>query len=143
MGRELCVPMVCGPDLLDRVGHGGFAECGETCLAVTAMFVLALSWISVALGLLARNPEAAQGFTFFLMFIPFVGSAFVPTDTMPTWLRSFAEHQPVTPVIETLRGLLMGTEIGNSAMLAVIWCVAIGLAGYLWASLIFKHSTAH
>ncbi|WP_240963455.1 ABC transporter permease [Antrihabitans stalactiti] len=112
-------------------------------LAVIAVFVLALSWISVALGLLARNPEAAQGFTFFLMFIPYVSSAFVPTDTMPTWLRSFAEHQPVTPVIETLRGLLMGTEIGNSAMLAVIWCDAIGLAGYLSASLIFKRKTAH
>jgi ABC-2 type transport system permease protein len=112
-------------------------------LAVIAMFVLALSWISVALGLLARNPEAAQGFTFFLMFIPYVSSAFVPTDTMPTWLRSFAEHQPVTPVIETLRGLLMGTDIGNSAMLAVAWCTAIGLAGYLWASLIFKRKTAH
>ena len=62
---------------------------------------------------------------------------------MPTWLRSFAEHQPVTPVIETLRGLLMGMEIGNSATLAISWCVAIGLTGYLWASLIFKRKTAH
>jgi ABC-2 type transport system permease protein len=112
-------------------------------LGVIAMFILALSWISVALGLLARNPEAAQGFTFFLMFIPYVSSAFVPTDTMPSWLHGFAEHQPVTPVIETLRGLLMGTEIGNSAMLAVVWCVTIGLAGYLWASVIFKRKTAH
>ncbi len=79
-------------------------------LGVVTLFVLAISAISAALGMLAGNEEAASGFTFFLLFLPYVSSAFVPPDTMPTWLRGgFAEHQPVTPVIETVRGLLTGT----------------------------------
>lgn len=111
-------------------------------IAVLAMFILAISWLAVALGLLAKNPEAANGFTFILMFAPYVSSAFVPTESMPTWLHWFAEHQPVTPVIETVRGLLMGTPIGSSAVLAVGWCAGIALAGYLWAGFMFKRKTA-
>ncbi|GGK64999.1 ABC transporter permease [Nocardia camponoti] len=105
---------------------------------VLAMFVFALSWLAAALGLLARNPEAANGFTFIFMFLPYVSSAFVPTESMPTWLHWFAENQPVTPVIETLRGLLMGTPIGNSWLLAVLWCTGIGLVGYLAAGALFR-----
>ncbi|MFD6394715.1 ABC transporter permease [Nocardia sp. NPDC060259] len=111
-------------------------------LAVLAMFVFALSWLAAALGLLARNPEAANGFTFFFMFLPYVSSAFVPTETMPTWLHAFAEHQPVTPVIETMRGLLMGTPIGDSALLAVLWCAGIAVAGYLAAGVLFRRRTS-
>ena len=70
---------------------------------------LAMSSLAAALGLLAGSPEAANGFTFLILFLPYASSAFVPVDTMPTWLQGFAEHQPVTPVIETLRGLLLGT----------------------------------
>lgn len=111
-------------------------------IAVLAMFILAISWLAVALGLLAKNPEAANGFTFILMFLPYVSSAFVPTESMPTWLHWFADNQPVTPVIETVRGLLMGTTIGNSAVLAVAWCSGIALVGYLWAGFMFKRKTA-
>ncbi|WP_233532683.1 ABC transporter permease [Antrihabitans sp. YC2-6] len=110
-------------------------------ILLIAMFVVAISWLSVALGLLAKNPEAANGFTFFLMFLPYVSSAFVPPETMPTWLHWVARNQPVTPIIETLRGLLMGTEIGNNAALAVAWCVAIGVAGYVWSAVLFKQRT--
>jgi|SRR5690606_5485435 len=106
-------------------------------LAVIAMFVLALSWVAAALGLLARNPEAANGFTFAFMFLPYVSSAFVPTETMPTALHAFAENQPVTPVIETVRGLLMGTPIGESAVLAVAWCAGIAAVGYAAARVLF------
>jgi ABC-2 type transport system permease protein len=67
------------------------------------------------------------------MLLPFFGSGFVPTDSMPTVLRWFAEYQPFTPVIESLRGLLLGTAIGNSAILAIAWCTAIALTGFLWA----------
>ncbi|MFJ2836866.1 ABC transporter permease [Nocardia sp. NPDC087230] len=111
-------------------------------LGVLAMFVFALSWLAAALGLLARNPEAANGFTFFFMFLPYVSSAFVPTETMPTWLHTFAEHQPVTPVIETMRGLLMGTPIGDSALAAVLWCAGIAIAGYLAAGVLFRRRTS-
>nr|WP_255495204.1 ABC transporter permease [Nocardia sp. GTS18] len=109
---------------------------------VLAMFVFALSWLSAALGMVARNPEAANGFTFFFMFLPYVSSAFVPTSTMPTWLHTFAENQPVTPVIETMRGLLMGTPIGDSGLLAVLWCGGIAVAGYLAARWMFRRRTS-
>jgi ABC-2 type transport system permease protein len=109
---------------------------------VLAMFVFALSWLAAALGLLAPNPEAANGFTFVFMFLPYVSSAFVPTSSMPTWLHWYAENQPVTPVIETLRGLLMGTPIGNSWILAVLWCAGIGLVGYVAAGALFRRQTS-
>ncbi|MFD8101964.1 ABC transporter permease [Nocardia fluminea] len=109
---------------------------------VLAMFVFALSWLAAALGLLAPNPEAANGFTFVFMFLPYVSSAFVPTSSMPTWLHWYAENQPVTPVIETLRGLLMGTPIGNSWILAVLWCAGIGLVGYIAAGALFRRQTS-
>jgi ABC-2 type transport system permease protein len=109
---------------------------------IIAMFVLALSWLAAALGLLARNPEAANGFTFVFMFLPYVSSAFVPPQSMPSWLHWFAEHQPVTPVTETMRGLLMGTPIGDSALLAVGWCAGIALLGYAAAGALLRRRTA-
>jgi ABC-2 type transport system permease protein len=68
-----------------------------------------------------------------LILLPFLGSGFVPTDSMPIAIRWFAEYQPFTPFIETLRGLLMGTPIGNGAWLAVGWCVVLTIVGYRWA----------
>jgi ABC-2 type transport system permease protein len=76
-----------------------------------------------------------------LVLLPFLGSGFVPTDSMPTALRWFAEYQPFTPLIETIRGLLMGTPIGNSAAIAVGWCVAITLGGYLWSKKLFNRES--
>ncbi len=106
-------------------------------IGTIAAFIVAISWVSVALGLLARNPEAAQGFTFGFMFLPYVSSAFVPVETLPSWLRGFAEHQPVTPVIETVRGLLMGTATGDSPERALLWCGAIAAVGYVAATVLF------
>ncbi len=112
-------------------------------IGVLAMVSWALTWLTVALGLVQRErrdrqqpPHAAD---------PACRSwaaAFVPTDSMPTVLRWFAEYQPFTPFIETLRGLLMGTPIGNSAILAVAWCVVISLVGYLWARSLFNRDPA-
>ena len=73
-----------------------------------------------------------------LILLPFLGSGFVPTESMPTVLRWFAEYQPFTPIIETLRGLLLGEAIGNNAILAVAWCVAITFLSYLWARSLFN-----
>ena len=73
------------------------------------------------------------------MFLPFLGSGFVPTDSMPpTGLRWFAEYQPFTPIIDTVQGLLLGTAIGGSAVLAIAWCVAITLVGYLWSRKLYN-----
>ncbi|UFS99162.1 ABC transporter permease [Nocardia huaxiensis] len=107
-------------------------------LGVLSLFILALSWLAAAFGLLARNPEAANGFTFFFMFLPYVSSAFVPLHTLPSWLRGFGEYQPATPVAEAVRGLLMGTPVGNNGVLAVIWCAGIGFAGYLAAGVLYQ-----
>ncbi|MGW4245724.1 ABC transporter permease [Nocardia sp. NPDC004722] len=109
-------------------------------LAVAGMlacYVLALSWLAAALGLLVANPEAANGFMFIFMFLPYVSSAFVPVHTLPGWLRGFAEHQPVTSVTETMRGLLMDTPVGDSAPTALAWCAGLALAGYLGAGFLF------
>ena len=107
-----------------------------------ALFVLAVSWVAAAFGLLANTPEGAGGFTFFIMFLPYPSSAFVPVETMPTWLHGFAEHQPSTPVIETLRGLLMDTAIGDSAGFAIAWCVGLTVLAMLASGLLFRRRTA-
>jgi len=106
------------------------------------MFSWALTWLTVALGLVAGSVESASNIPLPLVFLPMLGSGFVPTDSMPAWLRVFAEYQPFTPLIETVRGLLMGTPIGNSAILAVAWCVAITLVGFLWARKLYNRDPA-
>jgi ABC-2 type transport system permease protein len=102
-----------------------------------------LRWLGVVgvLALFVWNPEAASGFTFGILFLPYVSSAFVPAETMPTWLRWFAENQPVTPIIETVRGLLMDTPIGDSAWQAVAWCVVITVTGYAAATTLYRRRT--
>ncbi|MYZ36020.1 MULTISPECIES: ABC transporter permease [unclassified Streptomyces] len=102
-----------------------------------ALLTLALTWLSAAIGLVAKTPETASNMPMPLQFLPFVGSAIVPPESMPTGLRWFAEYQPFTPIIETLRGLLMGTEIGNSGPIALAWCAGLTLTGYLWARTAF------
>ncbi|MEU2033483.1 ABC transporter permease [Nocardia amamiensis] len=106
-----------------------------------ALIMFALTWLSVALGLLAPNPESASNTPFPLVMLPFLGSGLVATDTMPAGLRQFAEYQPFTPFTETLRGLLMGTEIGDNGIIAIAWCVGLTVVGYLWSSSIFRRQT--
>jgi ABC-2 type transport system permease protein len=109
-------------------------------VAATGLLVLAavaISWLSVALGLVANSVETASNLPMFLVLLPFLSSGFVPTDSMPTGLSWFAEHQPFTPLIETVRGLLLGTPIGDSGVLAIGWCVAISVGGYLWAKKLY------
>ena len=112
------------------------AACG-----LLAMTTLALTWLSVALGVVSKSVETASNLPMFLLLLPFLGSGFVPTDSMPPVLRWFAEHQPFTPLIETIRGLLMGTPIGNSGALAAGWCVVIALGGYLWSRKLFNRES--
>ena len=107
-------------------------------IGVFAMVTVAITWLSVALGLLPKSVEAASNLPMPLMLLPFLGSGFVPTDSMSVGLRWFAEYQPFTPIIETVRGLLMGTAIGNSALIAVAWCVGVTLVGYRWAMKLYN-----
>jgi ABC-2 type transport system permease protein len=100
---------------------------------VFALLALALTWLAVAFGLLAKTPEGANSLSLILVVLPFVSSAFVPTGSMPAGARWFARNQPFTPVIQTLRGLLTGTPIGHNAIVAGAWCVGLSAVGYLWA----------
>jgi ABC-2 type transport system permease protein len=106
-------------------------------IGLLALVTLAFIWLSVALGMVTKSVETASNLPMPLFLLPFLGSGFVPTDSMPAGLRWFAEHQPFTPIMETLRGLLMGTPIGDSGTIAVAWCAAIGLGGYVWARHLF------
>ena len=107
-------------------------------VALVAGYILAITYLFAAIGLAASTPEAASGYGFFLMFLPYLSSAFVPVDSMPEWLQPIAEHQPLTPIIETIRGLLLGTEIGNSGWLAVGWCALILAVAIVLTRVLFR-----
>jgi ABC-2 type transport system permease protein len=109
-------------------------------IGLLVLVTFALTWLSAAFGLVTKSVETASNAPLPLQFLPFLGSAIVPTDSMPAGMRAFAENQPFTPIIETLRGLLMGTPIGDNAVLAVSWCAVIGLVGYVWARAAFGRS---
>ncbi|MGI5502381.1 ABC transporter permease [Lentzea sp. CA-135723] len=113
-------------------------------LVIAALLVgmsFALIWFSAALGLVSKSVESSSNVGLPLILLPFFGNGFVPTDSMPTVLRWFAEYQPFTPFIDALRGLLMGTPIGNSGYIAFAWCVVIGLGGYLWSKKLFNRES--
>jgi ABC-2 type transport system permease protein len=105
---------------------------------VVVMISFALTWLSVAFGLVCKTPESASNVPMFLMLLPFLGSGFVPTGSMPAGLRWFAEYQPFTPVNETLRGLLLGTPIGDNAVIAVAWSAGLTVGAYLWAKALYR-----
>lgn len=110
------------------------------CIAV--LFSLAISWLSAIMGLLVKSIEAAQWTGFLVIFpLTFVSSAFVPTDTMPEFLRFFADNQPLTQVIEAIRGWLVGTPIGNSGWLAFTWCIGIIIVSMPIATWLFKRQS--
>jgi ABC-2 type transport system permease protein len=111
-------------------------------VGVLVLFMMAISWLAAAIGLLVRNVDAASGATFGITFLPYISSAFVPVETMPSWLRPVAEHQPITPMIETVRGLLMGTPIGSSWWLSLAWFGGITVASFVACAVLFKRRTA-
>jgi len=109
----------------------------------SALFALMLTWLSVAIGASARTVESASNTPMIFMLLPFVGSGFVPVDTMPTPVRAFAEYQPFTPIIETIRGLLAGDAVPASTIWpAIAWCVGLALVGWLWARVGYRRMRA-
>jgi ABC-2 type transport system permease protein len=107
-------------------------------LGVIALFTLAITWMGVAFGLVGKTPAGANSLSLIFQLLAFTSSAFVSIVSMPAGVRAFAEYQPFTPVIETVRGLLLGTPIGDSAVLAVAWCVGLTLVGYLWSRAVYN-----
>ncbi|MDM4764236.1 ABC transporter permease [Galbitalea sp. SE-J8] len=110
-------------------------------LGLVAVYILVITYLFAAVGIASGGPEAAQGYGFILMFLPYVSSAFVGVDTMPAWLRPVAEHQPLTPIIETIRGLLTGGDVavdGGQALLALGWIALILAVAIVWTALAFR-----
>jgi|UniRef100_UPI00202E48D0 ABC-2 type transport system permease protein len=107
-------------------------------LGLLALFALALTWIAVGMGMVSPNAEAASNNAMPLIFLPLISSTFVPIDAMPGWFQPIAEYQPFTPAIETLRGLLLGTEIGHNGWLALAWCLALTALGYFWSKAVYN-----
>ena len=107
-------------------------------IGLIVLVSFAASWLTVALGLAAKTPESAGMAVVPLILLPFLSSAIVPVATMGAGVRQFAEYQPFTPIIETLRGLLAGTPSAGDAVAAVAWCAGIALVGYLWALSTFR-----
>ncbi|MEU6848854.1 ABC transporter permease [Actinacidiphila alni] len=122
----------------------GFRSTDATALEWLAAFglivlvALALTWIAVGMGLGSPNAEAASNNALPLIVLPLISSAFVPVDAMPGWFRPIAEYQPFTPAIETLRGLLLGTGIGNNWWIAILWCLGLTALGYRWSTALFS-----
>lgn len=102
------------------------------------LFTLALTWIAVLAGLSAKTVEGASAFSYPLIFLPFVSSAFVPTETMPGPVRWFAEHQPVTSIVNSIRQLLEGQQVTGDLWVALAWCAGILLAAYLAANVLYR-----
>jgi ABC-2 type transport system permease protein len=111
-------------------------------IGLLVLVAFTLTWLAILIGLTSKTPESASNTPLLIQFLPFISSAFVPTDSMPAGVRWFAENQPFTPVIETTRGLLLGTPIGTSAAIAVAWCVGIALAAYVGARATFDRRRA-
>ena len=100
---------------------------------ILLLFTLALTWVAVIPGLTAKSVDGASAFSYPLIFLPFISSAFVPTATMPAAVRAFAEHQPVTSIVDTVRALLYGGAVGSEIWVALAWCVGIALVAYIFA----------
>ncbi|MFI9380829.1 ABC transporter permease [Kutzneria sp. NPDC052558] len=119
-------------------GVGNWLLLAGFLLAVT----FALVWLAVALGQVSKSVETASNLPMPLVLLPFLGSGFVPTDSMPAGLRWFAEHQPFTPIIETMRGLVADRPVGDNGWIALAWCAGIALTGYLWSKRLFNREYA-
>lgn len=110
-------------------------------IGMIALIAFAISWVAVAMGMQAKSAETASNLPMLLLLLPFLGSGFVPTHSMPVGLQSFAQYQPFTPFVETIRGLLLGTPLGWNPVRAIGWCVVIGVAGYAWSMAIYERKS--
>ena len=107
-------------------------------VGVLVLLAVALIWLSVALGLVAKSVETASNLPMFLILLPFLSSAFVPVASMPAGLRWFAENQPFTPITNAVRSLFANQHVGSAGVKAIVWCLAITAASYLWASYLYN-----
>ena len=106
---------------------------------ILGLFTLALTWIAAIAGLSAKSVDGAGAFSYPILFLPFISSAFVPTESMPSGVRVFAENQPVTSIVETIRALLSCKPVGNDIWVALAWCIGIMIVAYIFAMRVYKN----
>ena len=111
-------------------------------VGILALFTLALTWIAIIAGLSAKSMEGATGFSYPLIFLPFISSAFVPTDTMPGPVRAFAENQPVTSIVNTIQDLFAQQPVGSYIWIALAWCLGILVLAYVFAMAAYRRKIA-
>jgi len=112
-------------------------------LGLLTLLAVALIWLSVAFGLIAKSVETASNMPMFLLLLPFLSSAFVPVDSMPAGFRWFAENQPFTPITDAVRSLLANQSAGSAGVKAIVWCLAITAASYVWARYLYNRRPAN
>lgn len=134
--------VIFGAAFLLGLGTAASAAQWLALLGLLALLSFAMTWFTVALGMASPDPETASNLPMIFVLLPFVGSGFVPVESMPGGLRQFAEHQPFTPIMDTFRGLLAGSPDGSAALWAVGWCLVIGLTGYLWSRRLYRNRSA-
>lgn len=122
------------------VGFRPTASLGDWILMALflTLYLLAITYLFAAIGLAAGSPEGANGYGFILLFLPYLSSAFVPVSSMPEWLQPIAEHQPITPIVETIRSLLMGSQAGAQPAWAIVWCIGILATAVVWGAWLFR-----
>lgn len=137
----IAVVLVLGAGLLVGFRPSAGPTAWVALLGLVALVACAVSWLGVAMGMQARSVETASNLPLVLTFLPFLGSGFVPTGSMPGWLQWFAQYQPFTAVIETMRALLLGTAPGWHLVLAIAWCLVLVVAGFAWSTAIYERKS--
>src|SRR5690625_279734 len=110
-------------------------------IGLVLLYIMAITWLGAAVGMVVTSVESASAFSFFMLFLPYLSNAFVPVETMPDWLQAFAQHQPMTPLADALRALLIDSPVGNQGWIAAAWLVAIIALAMPLSALLFRRRT--
>jgi ABC-2 type transport system permease protein len=142
MSSMISVAIVVGVALLMDFRSGAGVLAWLAVAGILVLFTLALTWLAVIPGLTAKSVDGASAFAYPLIFLPFISSSFVPTDSMPGPVRWFAENQPVTAIVNTIRDLFAGQPVGTDIWIALAWCVGILIVGYVFAMITYRRKIA-
>jgi len=138
VANVISLVVVVGVALLMGFRSGAGVPAWLAVAGILILFTLSLTWMAVIPGLTAKTVDGASAFAYPLIFLPFISSAFVPTDTMPGPVRAFAEHQPVTSIVDAIRHLLTGQPVGTAIWTALAWCVGILVVAYFFANVVYR-----
>jgi ABC-2 type transport system permease protein len=138
VANVISLVVVVGVALLIGFRSGAGVAAWLAVAGILILLTLALTWIAVIPGLTAKSVDGAAAFAYPLIFLPFISSAFVPTDTMPGPVRAFAEHQPVTSVVNAIRDLFTRQPVGTGIWIALAWCVGILIVAYIFANISYR-----